>query len=99
MLFGVISCNNNNNTAFDPFDPKNFNSISLESESTNEGIKLTLRMLPNDIIVDGWINVIERNSGIKFENMDITGFNENKEITFIGDCDAIDNISFLPGRR
>lgn len=83
LLFGVISCNNNNNTAFDPFDPKNFNSISLESESTNEGIKLTLRLLPNDIIVDGWINVIERNSGIKFENMDITGFNENKEITLL----------------
>lgn len=83
LLFGVISCNNNNNTAFDPFDPKNFNSISLETESTNIGIKLTLRLLPNDIIVDGWINVIERNSGIKFENMDIAGFNENKEITLL----------------
>lgn len=83
LLFGVISCNNNNNTAFDPFDPKNFNSISLETESTNIGIKLTLRMLPNDIIVDNWINVIERNSGIKFEGMDIAGFNENKEITLL----------------
>lgn len=81
LLFGVISCNNNSNTAFDPFDPKNFDSISLESESTNRGIKLTLRMLPNDIIVDGRINVIERNSGIKFEGIDIAGFNENKEIT------------------
>lgn len=88
LLFGVISCNNNNNTAFDPFDPKNFNSISLETESTNIGIKLTLRMLPNDIIVDDWINVIERNSGIKFEGMGGQGgriekFNENKEITLL----------------
>lgn len=81
LLFGVISCNNNSNTAFDPFDPKNFDSISLESESTNRGIKLTLRMLPTDIVVDGLINVIERNSGIKFEGMDIAGFNENKVIT------------------
>lgn len=85
LLFGVISCNNNNNTAFDPFDPKNFNSISLETESTEEGIELTLRLLPNDIIVDDWINVIERNSGIKFEGMyaRIAGFNENKEITLL----------------
>ena len=81
LLFGVISCNNSSNIAFDPFDPKNFDSISLESESTNRGIKLTLRMLPTDIIVDGRINVIERNSGIKFEGIDIAGFNENKEIT------------------
>lgn len=83
FLFGVISCNNNNNTAFDPFDPKNFDSISLESESTDNGIILTLRMLPTDIVVDGWINVIERNSGIKFEGMyDRIGIlNENKEIT------------------
>lgn len=82
LLFGVISCNNNSNTAFDPFDPKNFDSISLETESTGEGIKLTLRMLPNDIVVDGWINVIERNSGIKFEVNDRIGkFNEMKEIT------------------
>ena len=79
----MISCNNNNNTAFDPFDPKNFDSISLESESTDNGIILTLRLLPTDIVVDGWINVIERNSGIKFENMDIAGFNENKEITLL----------------
>jgi len=96
LLFGVISCNNNNNTAFDPFDPKNsdsknFDSISLESKSTEEGIKLTLRMLPTDIVVEGWINFIERNSGIetdtdtgiKFEGMDIDGFNENKEITLL----------------
>ena len=83
LLFGVISCNNNNNTAFDPFDPKNFDSISLESESTDNGIILTLRMLPTDIVVDGWIDVIERNSGIKFEGMGgrINGFNENKVIT------------------
>lgn len=92
LLFGVISCNNNNNTVFDPFDPKNFDSISLESESTNRGIKLTLRMLPTDIIVEGWINIIERNSGIetefksgiKFEVDDRIGeFNENKEITLL----------------
>lgn len=88
LLFGVISCNNNNNTAFDPFDPKNFDSISLESESTEEGIKLTLRMLPTDIIVDNWINVIEINSGIKFEGMGGQGgrideFNENKEISLL----------------
>lgn len=81
LLFEVISCNNNNNTAFDPFDPKKFNSISLETESTEEGIILTLRLLPNDYIADDWINVIERNSGIKFEGIDIAGFNENKEIT------------------
>lgn len=91
LLFGVISCNNNNNTAFDPFDPKNFDSISLESESTEEGIKLTFRMLPTDIVDEGWINVIERNSGIetdwdtgiKFEGFNITEFNEKKEITLL----------------
>lgn len=82
LLFGVISCNNNNNTAFDPFDPENSGSISLESESTEEGIILTLSMLPIDKIVDGWINVIERNSGIKFEvGGRIDEFNENKVIT------------------
>lgn len=91
LLFGVISCNNNNNTAFDPFDPKNFDSISLESESTEEGIKLTFRMLPTDIVDEGWINVIERNSGIetdwdtgiKFEGFNIAEFNEKKEITLL----------------
>lgn len=91
LLFGVISCNNNNNTAFDPFDPKNFDSISLESESTEEGIKLTFRMLPTDIVDEGWINVIERNSGIetdwdtgiKFEGFNIAEFNEKKEISLL----------------
>ena len=76
LLFGVISCNNSSNIAFDPFDPKNFDSISLESESTDNGIILTLRMLPTDIIVEGWINVIERNSGIKFEGMDMNTLKE-----------------------
>ena len=91
LLFGVISCNNNNNTAFDPFDPKNFDSISLESKSTNRGIELTFRMLPTDIVDEGWINVIERNSGIetdwdtgiKFEGFNIAEFNEKKEITLL----------------
>ncbi len=79
LSFGVISCNNSNTA----FDSKNLNSISLESESTDKGINLTLRMLPNDNIVDGWIDVIEENSGIKFEGTRdrIPGFNASKEIT------------------
>ena len=70
LLFGVISCNNNNNTAFDPFDLKNFVSIYeseyITAESTEEGIKIKITLKDGEDFNYEWSGIRETTTQLKY---------------------------------